>query len=44
MLWEQPDVFELVHINEPSAVESSAYLLQLDSVHGVNAAQRSMFL
>lgn len=25
---------EIVHINEPSPIESSAYLLKFDSVHG----------
>lgn len=28
-----PDL-ELVHINEPTVIESSAYLLKYDSIHG----------
>ena len=33
--WEHPDLFEIVHVNEcPGALESSAYLLKYDSVHG----------
>lgn len=31
-----PDL-EVVHINEPSPIESSAYLLKFDSVHGAPA-------
>lgn len=32
---EQADCpLEVVHINEPSPIESSAYLLKYDSVHG----------
>ena len=31
---------ELVHINEPSAIESTSYLLKFDSVHGEGHAPR----
>lgn len=31
---EQQDVFQVVHINEPSPIESTAYLIKYDSVHG----------
>lgn len=34
-----PDI-QLCHINEPTAIESTAYLLKYDSVHGGWAAQR----
>ena len=33
--WEHPEEVEVVHVNEhPGALESSAYLLKFDSVHG----------
>ena len=32
--FEQPDVFEIVHLNDIAAVESAAYLIKYDSVHG----------
>lgn len=31
---ECPELLQLVHINDPAAIESSAYLLKYDSVHG----------
>jgi hypothetical protein len=31
---EQQDLIQVVHINEPSPIESTAYLLKYDSVHG----------
>ena len=34
LAWAQPDAFELVHINDVAAVESVAYLVKYDSVHG----------
>ena len=34
IIFEQPDVFELVHLNDLGAAESTAYLVQFDSVHG----------
>jgi hypothetical protein len=41
---EQQDVFQVVHINEPSPIESTAYLIKYDSVHGekgTTSAQRT---
>eukprot|EP00955_Chlamydomonas_euryale_P016381 175175-Chlamydomonas_euryale.AAC.1 len=32
--WEQPDKFEIVHLNDITPAESVAYLLRYDSVHG----------
>ena len=32
--WDHPEVFELVHLNDITAVESVAYLIKYDSVHG----------
>jgi glyceraldehyde 3-phosphate dehydrogenase len=32
--FELPEVFELVHLNDLGAAESTAYLVQFDSVHG----------
>ncbi|KAK9830553.1 hypothetical protein WJX72_012427 [[Myrmecia] bisecta] len=32
--FEQPDAFQIVHVNDISALESAAYLLKYDSVHG----------
>ncbi|KXZ56078.1 hypothetical protein GPECTOR_2g960 [Gonium pectorale] len=32
--WAQPDVFQFVHLNDITAIESVAYLLKYDSVHG----------
>jgi glyceraldehyde 3-phosphate dehydrogenase len=34
LAWARPDIFELVHFNDIAAIESVAYLLQYDSVHG----------
>lgn len=34
LLWEQPDAFNLVAVNDVAAVESVAYLIKYDSVHG----------
>ena len=34
LVFEQPEAFELVHLNDIAAVESAAYLVQFDSVHG----------
>ncbi|EFN55997.1 hypothetical protein CHLNCDRAFT_145382 [Chlorella variabilis] len=31
---ERQDLFQIVHINEPSPIESTAYLIKYDSVHG----------
>lgn len=30
----RPDEFEIVHLNDLASAESTAYLLQFDSVHG----------
>ena len=32
--WARPDTFQLVHLNDITAIESVAYLLKYDSVHG----------
>ncbi|KAG2496542.1 hypothetical protein HYH03_005365 [Edaphochlamys debaryana] len=32
--WACPDVFEFVHLNDITAIESVAYLIKYDSVHG----------
>lgn len=32
--WEHPETFELVHLNDITAIESVAYLIKYDSVHG----------
>ena len=37
---ECPDL-ELVHINEPAPIESSAYLLKFDSIHGEQPKPRA---
>lgn len=34
LAWEQPGVFEIAHLNDIAAIESVAYLLRYDSVHG----------
>jgi glyceraldehyde 3-phosphate dehydrogenase len=34
VLFEQPEAFELVHMNDLGAAESTAYLCKYDSVHG----------
>jgi glyceraldehyde 3-phosphate dehydrogenase len=34
LAWARPDIFQLVHLNDITAVESVAYLLKFDSVHG----------
>lgn len=34
LAFESADDIEIVHINEPSAIQSAAYLLKYDSVHG----------
>mmetsp|Transcript_11540 Transcript_11540/g.20490 ORF Transcript_11540/g.20490 Transcript_11540/m.20490 type:complete len:347 (-) Transcript_11540:727-1767(-) len=34
LLWERPDEFQLVHLNDIAAIESVAYLMKYDSVHG----------
>lgn len=33
-LFEQPEHFELVHLNDLGSAESTAYLIKRDSVHG----------
>ncbi len=32
--WAQPETFQFVHLNDITAVESVAYLIKYDSVHG----------
>jgi glyceraldehyde-3-phosphate dehydrogenase/erythrose-4-phosphate dehydrogenase len=32
--WAQQDVFQFVHLNDITAIESVAYLIKYDSVHG----------
>jgi len=34
LVFELPELFELVHLNDLGAAESTAYLVQFDSVHG----------
>jgi hypothetical protein len=34
LAFERPDDFEVVHLNDLAVAESTAYLLQFDSVHG----------
>lgn len=34
LIFELPELFELVHLNDLGAAESTAYLVQFDSVHG----------
>lgn len=34
LAWARPDAFSLVHLNDIAAIESVAYLIQFDSVHG----------
>lgn len=34
LAFDRPDDFEIVHLNEIAAAESTAYLIQFDSVHG----------
>ena len=34
LAFELPEVFQLVHLNDLGAAESTAYLVQFDSVHG----------
>lgn len=38
VLFESCPEIEVVHINEPSAIESSAYLLKFDSTHGTRSS------
>ncbi|GLI67847.1 hypothetical protein VaNZ11_012137 [Volvox africanus] len=40
--WAQPDVFQFVHLNDITAIESVAYLLKYDSVHGTWAPDVSV--
>lgn len=34
MAWDSPEVYNIVTINDIAAIESIAYLLQYDSIHG----------
>jgi len=34
LAWQQADAFTIVHLNDVAAIESVAYLIQYDSVHG----------
>ena len=34
LAWARPDAFTIVHLNDVAAIESVAYLIQFDSVHG----------
>ena len=34
VLFEQPEHFELVHLNDLGSIDSTAYLIKRDSVHG----------
>lgn len=34
LAWQQADSFSIVHLNDVASIESVAYLIQYDSVHG----------
>lgn len=42
MAFDRPDEFEIVQLNDLAAAESSAYLIQFDSVHGEHAAEATI--
>jgi glyceraldehyde 3-phosphate dehydrogenase len=38
--FDQADKFDFVHLNDLASAESTAYLIQFDSVHGACSAAR----